>query len=162
MGDYLSPGQKAKAPLSNMALLTLLKRMNAPPKNEAKPDDAKVKPRWADPISGRPITAHGFRATFRTWAEEVATFPHAAIEHAMGHKVGGKVERAYNRTTLLDMRRKLMDASGRLLRAQGRVERSEARPMSISFWGGCSPSPSVTSCTGGSPTSKASRLSWWQ
>ena len=28
----------------------------------------------------------------------------------MGHKVGGKVERAYIRTTLLDMRRKLMDA----------------------------------------------------
>ena len=28
----------------------------------------------------------------------------------MGHKVGGKVERAYTRTTLLDMRRKLMDA----------------------------------------------------
>ena len=27
----------------------------------------------------------------------------------MGHKVGGKVERAYTRTTLLDMRRKLMD-----------------------------------------------------
>ena len=28
----------------------------------------------------------------------------------MGHKVGGKVERAYTRTTLLDMRRKLMGA----------------------------------------------------
>ena len=27
----------------------------------------------------------------------------------MGHKVGGKVERAYTRTTLLDMRRKLME-----------------------------------------------------
>jgi hypothetical protein len=30
----------------------------------------------------------------------------------MGHKVGGKVERAYSRTTLLDIRRKLMDAWG--------------------------------------------------
>jgi putative DNA primase/helicase len=29
----------------------------------------------------------------------------------MGHKVGGKVERAYTRTTLLDMRRKLMDGA---------------------------------------------------
>jgi integrase len=74
-----------------------------------KPDPA-AKPRWHDPASGRAITAHGFRATFKTWAEEVATFPHAAIEHAMGHKVGGKIERAYTRTTLLDMRRKLMDA----------------------------------------------------
>ena len=39
---------------------------------------------------GSPITAHGFRATFRTWAEEVATFPHAVVEQAMGHRVGGK------------------------------------------------------------------------
>jgi integrase len=105
---YVFPGQRKGQPLSNMAFLTLLKRMNVAPKGE-KPDPA-AKPRWHDPASGRAITAHGFRATFKTWAEEVATFPHAAIEHAMGHKVGGKVERAYTRTTLLDMRRKLMDA----------------------------------------------------
>jgi integrase len=102
------PGQRKGQPLSNMAFLTLLKRMNAIP-NDEKPDQ-EAKPRWHDPASGRPITAHGFRATFKTWAEEVATFPHAAIEHAMGHKVGGKVERAYTRTTLLNLRRKLMEA----------------------------------------------------
>jgi integrase len=105
---YVFAGQRKSQPLSNMAFLMLLKRMNAAPKGETPDPDAK--PRWHDPTSGRAITAHGFRATFKTWAEEVATFPHAAIEHAMGHKVGGKVERAYSRTTLLDMRRKLMDA----------------------------------------------------
>jgi integrase len=105
---YVFPGQRKAQPLSNMAFLTLLRRMNATPKG-VKPDP-DAKPRWRDPASGRAITAHGFRATFKTWAEEVATFPHAVIEHAMGHKVGGKVERAYTRTTLLDMRRKLMDA----------------------------------------------------
>lgn len=105
---YVFPGQRKGQPLSNMAFLTLLKRMNVAPKGEKPDPDAK--PRWHDPSSGRAITAHGFRATFKTWAEEVATFPHAVIEHAMGHKVGGKVERAYTRTTLLDMRRKLMDA----------------------------------------------------
>jgi len=105
---YVFPGQRKDRPLSNMAFLTLLKRMNARPKGE-KPDP-NAKPRWRDSASGRAITAHGFRATFKTWAEEVATSPHAVIEHAMGHKVGGKVERAYTRTTLLDMRRKLMDA----------------------------------------------------
>jgi integrase len=105
---YVFPGQRKAQPLSNMALLTLLKRMNATPKGEQPDPDAK--PKWHDPASGRAVTAHGFRATFKTWAEEVATFPHAVIEHAMGHKVGGKVERAYTRTTLLDMRRKLMDA----------------------------------------------------
>jgi integrase len=105
---YVFPGQRKAQPLSNMAFLTLLKRMNATPRSD-KPD-LDAKPRWHDPTSGRPITAHGFRATFKTWAEEVATFPHAVIEHAMGHKVGGKVERAYTRTTLLEMRRKLMGA----------------------------------------------------
>jgi integrase len=105
---YIFPGQRKDHPLSNVVMLTLLKRMNATPKGEKPDPDAK--PTWNDPTSGRAITAHGFRATFKTWAEEVATFPHAAIEHAMGHKVRGKVERAYTRTTLLDMRRKLMDA----------------------------------------------------
>jgi integrase len=88
------PGQNAKGPLGGMALHALVGRMNG------------RTPAWIDPMSGRKITPHGFRASFRTWAEEVATFPHAAIEHAMGHKVGGRVERAYNRTTLFAMRRK--------------------------------------------------------
>ena len=56
LSDFVFPGQKAKQPFSNMALLTLLKRMNY---GERK---------WLDE-DGRPITAHGFRATFRTWAE---------------------------------------------------------------------------------------------
>jgi integrase len=77
----------------------LLKRMNA-----------GADKKWIDPASGRPITAHGFRATFRTWAEEVATVPHAVIEQAMGHQVGGQVERAYRRTDLLEKRRNLMEA----------------------------------------------------
>jgi integrase len=81
-----------------MALLTLLKRMNSGEK------------KWLDPSSGRPITAHGFRATFRTWAEEVATVPHAVVEQARGHQVGTQVERAYRRTDVLDKRRRLMDA----------------------------------------------------
>jgi integrase len=95
---YVFPGQASGKPLSNMALLTLLKRMNSGEK------------KWLDPASGRPITAHGFRATFRTWAEEVATFPHAVIEQAMGHQVGTQVERAYRRTDVLDKRRALMEA----------------------------------------------------
>ena len=98
VSGYVFPGQADGKPLSNMALLTLLKRMNAGEK------------KWLDPASSRPITAHGFRATFRTWAEEVATFPHAVIEQAMGHQVGTRVERAYRRTDVLDKRRRLMEA----------------------------------------------------
>jgi integrase len=95
---HVFPGQVRSAPLSNMAFLTLLKRMNT---GEA---------RWIDPTRERPITVHGFRATFRTWAEEVATFPHAVVEQAMGHQVGNQVERVYRRTDLLAKRRELMDA----------------------------------------------------
>jgi integrase len=96
---FVFPGQARDRPFSNMAFLTLLKRMNT-----------GKQPKWVDPASARPITAHGFRATFRTWAEEVATVPHAVIEQAMGHKVGGAVERAYRRTDILEKRRALMEA----------------------------------------------------
>ena len=66
--------------------------------------------KWVDAGDMRPITAHGFRATFRTWAEEVTGYPHAVIEEAMGHQVGGPVERAYRRTDVLEKRRELMTA----------------------------------------------------
>jgi integrase len=94
--DFVFPSFGA-GPLSNMAMLMLLKRMNSGAR------------KWADK-DGRSITAHGFRASLRTWAEEVATVPHAVVEQAMGHQVGGKVERAYRRTDLLDKRHELMNA----------------------------------------------------
>jgi integrase len=100
--EFVFPGQRAGKPLSNMAMLILLRRMNA-----------GSEPRWIDPASGKPITAHGFRATFKTWAEESATFFHAIVEMALGHTVGNAVERAYRRTDLLDQRRGLMEAWAR-------------------------------------------------
>ncbi len=100
--EFVFPGQRAGKPLSNMAMLILLRRMNA-----------GSEPGWIDPASGKPITAHGFRATFKTWAEESATFPHAVVEMALGHTVGNAVERAYRRTDLLDQRRGLMEAWAR-------------------------------------------------
>ena len=99
VSDYVFPGQAPGKPFSNMALLVLLKRMNA-----------VATEKWVDGTDKRPITAHGFRATFRTWAEEVTGFRHAVIEEAMGHQVGGQVERAYRRTDVLEKRRELMTA----------------------------------------------------
>ncbi len=97
IGDYVF-ARKADKPLSNMAMLQLLARMN----------DGEVK--WVDPAQGKPITVHGFRATFKTWAEDTACFPHNTVEEAMGHVVGSSVERAYKRTDLLEQRRKLMES----------------------------------------------------
>ena len=55
------PGLKPGRPLSNMAMLGVLKDMNC---------DEFGEPRWTDPKSGRSITPDGLRATFRTWGED--------------------------------------------------------------------------------------------
>jgi integrase len=54
------------------------------------------------------ITVHGFRSSFRDWAEERTNATHAAIEQSLAHTVGSTVERAYRRSDLLELRRKLM------------------------------------------------------
>lgn len=51
---------------------------------------------------------HGFRATFRTWAEEVADAPHEVKEACLGHVVDDGVVRAYQRSDRFALRKKLM------------------------------------------------------
>ena len=53
-------------------------------------------------------TVHGFRTTFRVWAEEQSSASHAAKELSLAHAVGSAVEQAYLRSDLLDQRRALM------------------------------------------------------
>jgi integrase len=96
ISDYVFPGATGK-PLSNMSTLVLLRRMSS------------GNQQWLDPTCGKPIVPHGFRASFRTWCEEAARFPHAVVEEAMGHVVGTAVERAYRRTDVLEQRRALME-----------------------------------------------------
>ena len=55
-------------------------------------------------------TVHGFRSSFRDWAGECTSAPHAVMELSLAHQVGSEVERAYARSDLLDQRRALMDA----------------------------------------------------
>ena len=85
--QYVFEGQKRHKPLSNMAMLMLLRRMNI--------SDA---------------TVHGFRSTFRDWVSEVTNIPWEVAEMSLSHKVGSNVERAYARSKLLDKRRTLMEA----------------------------------------------------
>lgn len=85
VSEYVFPGGKANRPLSNMAFLTLLKRMGR-----------------AD------ITAHGFRSTFRDWAAERTGYPAEVAEMALAHTVSNKVEAAYRRGDLFNKRRRLM------------------------------------------------------
>ena len=53
-------------------------------------------------------TVHGFRSSFRDWAAEKTSAPHAVMELALAHAVGSKVEQAYARSDLLAKRRDLM------------------------------------------------------
>lgn len=59
--------------------------------------------------AGRP---HGFRTSFRTWVQETEAASFDVAETALGHIVGGKVERSYARSDLLDKRRVLMERWG--------------------------------------------------
>jgi integrase len=79
------PGAKKGKPLSNMALLMLLRRMG-----------------HGD------LTAHGFRSTFRDWAGEATNYARDVAEQALAHTLPDKVEAAYRRGDLMDKRRRLM------------------------------------------------------
>jgi integrase len=95
-GQFVFPGSKPGQPLSNMAFLMLLRRM------------------------GRgDLTAHGFRATFKTWASERTGFQNEIVEIALAHVVGSKVEAAYRRGDLFEKRRRLMDAWTEFCKAPG-------------------------------------------
>ncbi|MEP2890521.1 tyrosine-type recombinase/integrase [Tateyamaria sp.] len=94
--DYVFEGQKRHKPLSNMAMLMLLRRMK---------------------VEG--VTVHGFRSTFRDWASEVANVPRGVAEMSLAHTVGSNVERAYARSDLLDKRRVLMERWSQFVAANG-------------------------------------------
>lgn len=82
-GGFVFPGVETEK-LSNMAFLMLLRRME------------------------RDCTAHGFRSSFRTWAEERTNFPRQVCEWALAHGINDKTEASYNRTDQVEKRRKLM------------------------------------------------------
>ncbi|WP_236167392.1 tyrosine-type recombinase/integrase [Pseudomonas fulva] len=57
-------------------------------------------------------TPHGFRATFRTWAQEQTKHESEVCEAALSHEVGNAVSKRYMRGTQLEKRRLLMDDWG--------------------------------------------------
>ncbi len=62
-----------------------------------------------DPRNRRPAVPHGMRSTFRQWAAERG-FPREIAELALAHFMGSEVERAYQRSDMLERRRALMTA----------------------------------------------------
>lgn len=80
------PGTKAGKPLSDMTLSKLVKEL------------------------GFNADVHGFRTSFRTWAQERTNIPGEVAESALAHKIKNKAEAAYARSNLLARRAKLMEA----------------------------------------------------
>ena len=64
---------------------------------------------------GIDATAHGFRASFRVWAQERTSFPREVCEAALAHTLKDKAEAAYARSDLFEKRRELMNAWARYL-----------------------------------------------
>ena len=86
VNEYVFPGGKRGKPLSNMAMLGLLRRMSR--------DD---------------LTVHSFRSSFKDWDSETTHFPRKVTEPALAHAIESKVEAAYRRADLFAKRRELMD-----------------------------------------------------
>ena len=86
---YIFEGQKPNRPISDMAMLSLMRKRF--PELDAVP--------------------HGFRSTFRDWAEN-QSYPHRAVEYCLAHSVKNKTEAAYQRDDLLTIRRDIMTNYG--------------------------------------------------
>ncbi|MCK5748670.1 tyrosine-type recombinase/integrase [Oricola sp.] len=87
-GGFVFPGARKGRPLSNMAMLEMLRGMEG--------------------TEG--LTVHGFRSTFKDWATERTNFPRDIVEAALAHVNGDKVEAAYRRGDAIDKRSRLMAA----------------------------------------------------
>ena len=83
---YVFPGTRRQRPLSNMAMLEMLRGMRV----------------------GDGLTVHGFRSSFRDWISETTLHSDAIAEQALAHAIDNKVERAYRRGDAFERRRALM------------------------------------------------------
>ena len=95
INDFVFIAQRDK-PLSNMAMLQLLKRMY---RNGEEARNA-----------GKHVTTHGMRSAFRDWCGDLTGFSREVVEAALSHSVGDKAEQAYRRGDALDKRRLLMQS----------------------------------------------------
>ncbi len=78
-------GMRYGKPISDMTLLKLVKEL------------------------GYDVHVHGFRTSFKTWAQEQTNSPRDVSEAALAHVVKDKAEAAYARSDFFEKRRKLME-----------------------------------------------------
>lgn len=83
--NYVFPGSRKGRPLSNMAMLEVIRGMR-----------------------GFGWTVHGFRSSFRDWITDTTIHPNEIAETALAHTIGNKTEAAYRRGEAFDRRAILM------------------------------------------------------
>lgn len=91
---FIFTGTKHNKPLSNMALLQLMRNLGY---GKSTADSNKEK-----------YVPHGFRSSFRDWSGEESSFPRDVAEMALAHVIENKVEAAYRRGDLFEKRRLMM------------------------------------------------------
>jgi integrase len=88
INEFVFPGRDLKSPISENTMLKHLKE-----------------------ISGdETLTVHGFRTTFRTWAQDETDFEEEIVEHCLHHITGDEAEKAYKKGEALKKRRAVMQA----------------------------------------------------
>lgn len=88
---YVFPGARLGRPLSNMAMLQLMRGMGYGVGGER-----------------GDYVPHGFRSSFRDWSGEVSSYPRDVAEMALAHTIENKVEAAYRRGDLFEKRRAMI------------------------------------------------------
>lgn len=104
--DFIFPGASRGKPLSNMAMLKLIKQVGG--------DET--------------LTTHGLRTTFRGWGSNRTRVGHDVLEAALSHVVTNKTVAAYHRSDLLEKRVPLMRRWAIYLRTEMKISRGSARP----------------------------------
>ncbi len=102
MGDtsgLVFPGTKAGKPISDMTLTKLVKAM------------------------GYDVHVHGFRSTFKVWAQERTNMPREVTEAVLAHTIQNKAEAAYARSDLFEKRRRLMASWAEVAMSRNTVTR---------------------------------------
>ena len=84
---YCFPGARHGRPISNMAMLQLMRGMG-----------------YGVGGDRGAYVPHGFRSAFRDWSGEVSSFPRDVCEMALAHVIENKVEAAYRRGDLFEKR----------------------------------------------------------
>jgi len=115
---HLFPGQRHGKPLSNMAMLQVMRSMG-----------------FGVGGTHGDYVPHGFRSTLRDWLEEQTATPHVVAEMCLAHQVDSALVRTYRRTDLFDQRAEAMGLWAAFVTSAAKVTPLDRLPSERRFTG---------------------------